>query len=343
MAPIRLTYEVARPPRWNTFFAGLLANVVFMFLFVIAGQRLTHEVSREPVVSSRSITLVAPITAPVVQKKTPISAPAVTKAVKLEPPKLEPTQPAVVKQQPQQQIEPPKPELPKVAAAVPPSLPAKPVPPVEVKTGAFDKPKSEPPSVHQLPRDVQTGGFGDPSGIAAKADPNRENVKVASIGSFDLPSGAGKGNGLAGSSGVSGTVRNSGFGGAPAATDSHAQRTASAVAPSGFGSPVTTADQSGKQHDQKPQELQPVEILFKPRPAYTPEALRQKVEGEVLLDVVFTASGSLHVNRVVKGLGYGLDDMALAAAQRIRFRPARRDGQPYDCAALVHMVFELTR
>jgi hypothetical protein len=44
---------------------------------------------------------------------------------------------------------------------------------------------------------------------------------------------------------------------------------------------------------------------------------------------------------VVKGLGHGLDDSALAAAQRIKFHPARRDGQPYDCAALVHMVFEL--
>ena len=87
--------------------------------------------------------------------------------------------------------------------------------------------------------------------------------------------------------------------------------------------------------------LQPVEILYKPRPAYTPEALRQKVEGEVLLEVVFAASGSLRINRVVKGLGYGLDDMALAAAQHIQFHPASRDGQPYDCAALVRIVFEL--
>jgi protein TonB len=74
---------------------------------------------------------------------------------------------------------------------------------------------------------------------------------------------------------------------------------------------------------------------------YTAEARRRGVEGEVLLEVVFSASGSLHINRVVKGLGYGLDDSALAAAQRIQFRPARRDGQPYDCATLVHMVFEL--
>jgi hypothetical protein len=32
----------------------------------------------------------------------------------------------------------------------------------------------------------------------------------------------------------------------------------------------------------------------------------------------------------------------VAAAQHIQFHPARRDGQPYDCAALVHIKFELS-
>ncbi len=109
-----------------------------------------------------------------------------------------------------------------------------------------------------------------------------------------------------------------------------------------FGDAVAPNGTSAPQRIQKKSDLQPVEIVFKPRPVYTPEARRKRVEGEVLLDVVFTASGSLHINRVVKGLGYGLDDSALAAAQHIRFRPARRDGQPYDCAALVHIVFELS-
>jgi TonB family protein len=86
-----------------------------------------------------------------------------------------------------------------------------------------------------------------------------------------------------------------------------------------------------------------VEIVYKPRPGYYRGSTAAKSEGEVLLDVVFAASGSLRVNRVVKGLGYGLDDMALAAAQYIQFHPARRDGQPYDCAAPVHIVFELPR
>jgi len=111
---------------------------------------------------------------------------------------------------------------------------------------------------------------------------------------------------------------------------------------SGFGDRVAQAGAAPLTLPAKPQ-LEPVEIVFKPRPDYTQEAIRQRVEGEVLLDVIFKATGALQVNRVVKGLGYGLDDTAMAAAQRIRFRPARKDGQPYDCAALVHMVFELTK
>jgi len=85
----------------------------------------------------------------------------------------------------------------------------------------------------------------------------------------------------------------------------------------------------------------PVKILEKPRPLYTNEARSQKIEGEVLLQVVFMASGEVHVMRVVQGLGHGLDDSAQEAARRIRFEPALKDGQPVDSAAIVHIVFEL--
>jgi TonB family protein len=65
------------------------------------------------------------------------------------------------------------------------------------------------------------------------------------------------------------------------------------------------------------------------------------LEGEVLLDVVFTASGQVRVLRVVRGLGHGLDESALRAAQQIRYRPALRDGRPTDSNAVVHIVFAL--
>jgi TonB family protein len=85
----------------------------------------------------------------------------------------------------------------------------------------------------------------------------------------------------------------------------------------------------------------PVEILFKPKPQYTPEARQLKLEGEVLLRILFTAGGEVRVLEVVKGLGHGLDESATRAAQQIRFKPALRDGQPADSTATVHILFEL--
>jgi TonB family protein len=85
----------------------------------------------------------------------------------------------------------------------------------------------------------------------------------------------------------------------------------------------------------------PVEILSKPRPAYTDEARAQKIEGEVLLEMQFSGSGEARVLRVVRGLGHGLDETALTAARGIRFRPATRAGTPVDSAAIVHIVFQL--
>jgi len=87
--------------------------------------------------------------------------------------------------------------------------------------------------------------------------------------------------------------------------------------------------------------LTPVEIITKPRPAYTAEARAKNIEGEVLLEVQFEVSGSVRVLRVLRGLGAGLDETAVAAAQGIRFRPATRDGTAVDSTALVHIVFQL--
>ena len=84
-----------------------------------------------------------------------------------------------------------------------------------------------------------------------------------------------------------------------------------------------------------------MEILYKPVPIYTAEARQLHLEGEVLVRVTFEANGGLRVEQVVRGLGHGLDEAALRAAQQIQFRPARRNGQPYDSTALVRIVFEL--
>ncbi len=84
-----------------------------------------------------------------------------------------------------------------------------------------------------------------------------------------------------------------------------------------------------------------VKILAKPTPLYTPEARSKKIEGEVVLKVIFQATGNVQVLTVVKGLGFGLDESAQNAARRIQFEPAKQGGQPIDFAAVVHINFQL--
>ena len=58
-------------------------------------------------------------------------------------------------------------------------------------------------------------------------------------------------------------------------------------------------------------------------------------------DVSFARPGQARVLAKVRGLGYGLDENAVASAEAIRFRPAERAGIPADSAAVVHIVFQL--
>jgi TonB family protein len=57
--------------------------------------------------------------------------------------------------------------------------------------------------------------------------------------------------------------------------------------------------------------------------------------------MVFLANGTIQVNRVVSGLGHGLDETAMRAAQHIKFKPAKRDGQAVDFPARVRIEFRL--
>jgi len=86
----------------------------------------------------------------------------------------------------------------------------------------------------------------------------------------------------------------------------------------------------------------PVEIVFKPTPDYTDEAIALRIQGDVALEIEFAASGDVRILRVVSGLGHGLDEAAVRAAERIRFKPAARAGRPVDVRATVHIVFRLS-
>ncbi|MGB8596442.1 MAG: energy transducer TonB, partial [Candidatus Sulfotelmatobacter sp.] len=168
---------------------------------------------------------------------------------------------------------------------------------------------------------------------------------IAAMGSFDLPSGGGYGNGSGGTKGVPGVVASAGFGGGTAIGDRrpHNSVSQSTVQQGGFGDADVPAPPAAHSHSAEAAAgpAVPAEIIFKPTPVYTQEARSLRIEGEVLLEVVLEASGSLRVVRVVHGLGHGLDDNAAKAAEQIRFKPATRNGQPADSTVVLHIIFQL--
>lgn len=199
------------------------------------------------------------------------------------------------------------------------------------------------PTIRKPREAVQTGGFGDPNGVPP--NPNSKGTpNIATVGSYDLPPGPGYGNGTGGAKGAKGVVASAGFGNGTAAGSPNGggHGGGGGVQQAGFGDQTAAAvtPQVVKTNAPNPK-VEPVEIISKPKPAYTAEAKNKKIEGDVTLQVVFTASGQVQVERVVRGLGYGLDEQAEAAARQIQFKPARRDGQPVDFAGLVHITFEL--
>ena len=209
-------------------------------------------------------------------------------------------------------------------------------------TGEFSG-SSVAPTVNAPVQKVQTGGFGDPNGLKGTG---KEGAKLyaAQAGGFDMPVGPGQGNGSGGAKGIKGTVASADFGNGIANGgngDGRSSGRGSGVATGGFGSEqVVHSGPKLAQADSGPA-TSSVEITFKPQPVYTDEARSLKLEGEVLLEVLFNANGTLHVNRVVRGLGHGLDEAAIAAANKMRFKPALRMGQPVDSTAVVHVLFQI--
>ena len=223
-------------------------------------------------------------------------------------------------------------EMPKV---VEPSIPKM------VRTNLFSSGSSVHQTVERPVQQVQTGGFGDPNGVPARSTQSRA-VNIAQAGGFDLPVGAGVGNGTGGAAGMRGVVASAGFG-SGTATSERQGTSSGTIRESGFGASevAPSSRSSAPAQESTTAKVVPAEILSKPTPVYTDEARAQHIEGEVLLEVVFEASGRLRVLKVVHGLGHGLDDSAVRAAEQIRFKPALRNGQPSDSTAVVHIIFQL--
>lgn len=328
-------------PRWRTPWSELVLSygTQAVVIAVLVWVPLLHpEILEAPKRDYHAIELV-PTPVPVNHEPQRQLPPKPVLVAKLDPP---PAALRLAAPQPRPRVveDAPAPEV-KIVEKKPELLPASkaPVIPKTIVTNVFETGSSAPQTIDRPASKVQTGGFGDPNGVAAKANPGKA-VNIAQAGGFDMPTGAGVGNGTGGANGVRGVVASTGFGGGVAQEAKSAPR--GVVRQAGFGSADVPAPATVQAHPvETAAKITPAEILSKPTPIYTAEARAQKIEGEVLLEVVLEASGKIHVLRVVRGLGHGLDDAAVRAAEQIRFKPALRDGQPSDSTAVLHIIFQI--
>ena len=349
--PARLAMLPEGDSRWQRVGISAVAQIIIVaFLLALPlffPERLKTALNMQVVPLSMPVTEIPVAPPPPPPPKAKV-APA-PKPVVIEESKLNPKQPHIFLQKKVLQ-----PKIEHVETKAPDIVPPTPVldtkfidntnqpkrPREEVKVANLDTGSAAAPTVKLPVNKVQTGGFGDPNGLPGKGDPNK-TTNVNRLGSPALPGGPGYGNGTGGDKGARAVVASTGFGNGIANPPQGGKQ--GVVQKSGFGDtqPVSMAQLRPKQTDDAAGKLLPAEVISKPTPAYTAEARNLRIEGEVVLEVVFEASGKLRVVRVVQSLGHGLDESAMHAAEQIHFKPAKRDGQPSDYTALVHIVFQL--
>lgn len=339
--------------RFGSFGLSLVINVAIAGLVALLSIAGAHEIKKQ----QETAVLIFPAETP----KPPPPPPVPRVKVIPPPPKIEMERPKIEMPKPVVQP-PPKPEeikMPDEAPKLAPSPPKRVTPPPQPKVGLFQSSHPTLVANNTQKPSTKTGGFGDPEGVHPNPNATRP-ANIAAAGSFagtpgvgqpgagaarkgsvhGVDFGSGVVNGVPGGKDTHGTVASAGFGTGVIGGTGKPGGTGRAVESGGFG---TNIGQAGPTTP-KPQEVShstPLVLLSKPKPGYTEEARRMKIEGDVTLQVRFTASGQVEVLRVVSGLGHGLDELAQDAARRIQFKPATRDGHPVDEVTIIHVTFQL--
>lgn len=86
--------------------------------------------------------------------------------------------------------------------------------------------------------------------------------------------------------------------------------------------------------------IQPA-VISKADPVYTEEARIARISGTVLLQLVVDVDGQAKNIKVVKSVGFGLDDCAIESILKWQFRPGQKNGSPVPVYATVEINFKL--
>jgi len=82
-------------------------------------------------------------------------------------------------------------------------------------------------------------------------------------------------------------------------------------------------------------------LIYKVDPEYSEEARKAKYSGTVMLSVIVDAEGKARDIHVVKSLGMGLDEKAIEAVEKWKFKPGMKGGQAVNVRATIEVNFRL--
>jgi TonB family protein len=304
-------FEITGRRRPGAFIAGFgIQATVLALLLTIALS------TAAPVLVQRKYTAIS-LVAPTLSAPSPLRQPI----VRISVPQVEASSPVLYPVAARMNI--PAPRTPSVERAVDVPVPPPPKPVLQPSLLA---------TVAAMPaaKPVHTGSFGDPSGVPVQQQTSAASraPAPAALGRFGTPAAI-TGHPL-------GRDVATGAFGMQSVASGQANKSVKSV---DFSDPALT---KGRSVLAGVSPIASVAIQSKPAPVYTEEARRLRVEGDVVVQVVFTSAGEIRIVGVVKGLGHGLDEAAVAATRQIRFTPARRDGQFVDYPATIHVVFALS-
>ena len=82
-------------------------------------------------------------------------------------------------------------------------------------------------------------------------------------------------------------------------------------------------------------------VVYRIEPNYSEDARRARYQGSVVLSAIVRKDGSIEILKVLRGLGLGLDENAVEALKKWKFRPGTRSGEPVDVALNIEINFAL--
>ncbi len=82
-------------------------------------------------------------------------------------------------------------------------------------------------------------------------------------------------------------------------------------------------------------------VVSRVEPQYSEEARKARYQGTVVLEAIVRKDGTCDILRVVRSLGFGLDENAMLALKQWRFKPGMRNGVAVDVSLNIEVNFNL--